>query len=583
MHKTILLAIDLILIFMNVFPVLTNYDYPLEINYIQELDKQIIETYFSNITINTIYGSIIESYSSKDYYVTSQRMLGLGLVRNTIYYELIPPPEASYYTIDWLPGVVFTTPTRLSIVENTPYRLVARATINTSTLFNVVLIKEYVFYYDKPYFDVKYVFINNDNKTVEFNLSNEYNRPVSFFIEISTCFGNDYTDDLQIINTIRETYIYRNFTSTAPIIAPGLINFIGLASYFDDYNYSQAVIVLPINKTREYTYAAQVYTSQVFDTGTSIVRLEIKSFKIEPGNRVDFNFRVFMGILSDVFLNELGIIGLKESLRRTVPYYIPYYPPDYSAPPYKVDLRILLPKPDLYLNATLYMYRLLDNGDTELIKEIDLSKATRSVFLELDKPGLYVFRIDPSYGFTSDYMYIYEETYINNIIISKAVIPILNNIVVNISFRITPINWVTILVIDENYYLAEFVRNNPIVVELRDRAGNTRRIIIREPVTDLYVPPGLYEIVVKPIETVNNKLTDIFFNNYYVLHSMSTNETRFSILLKGVSRDMVVLRYVSLRTMGINPVVLLIAIASLVAVACMLTYILFRLIRGRRL
>ncbi|MEM1826268.1 MAG: hypothetical protein QXX35_05915, partial [Desulfurococcaceae archaeon] len=188
-----------------------------------------------------------------------------------------------------------------------------------------------------------------------------------------------------------------------------------------------------------------------------------------------------------------------------------------------------------------------------------------------------------SYGFTRSGFYIYEETFINNVSIDEAIVPIYSDIVINIDFKITPITWITLLIVDENFKLMESVRDNPVVIELKDKYGNIRRITVKEPSTDLYVYSGTYEIVVKPLEFSDNRLTDIFFNEYYVIHSIGSNETRFTVVFRRGSRDIVVFRYVNLKTIGVNPYVIIAIIISLATVASVLGFILYRLVRGRRL
>lgn len=584
MYRAFLIIVILTFLLLNAFITISNY-YTYGVEFVTKPGRFSIKTYFTAVNINTYYGGMIESYAYGDYNISSTRFFKPGILRNTIFYELIPPPEASLYYVDWWPGGAVAKYVSLSVVKNTPYKIVLRTPIPLTTGFNISLNREYIFYYEKPYFDVNYIFNNSDSREVLFDLSREYNRPVSFFIEVASCFNNDYTDDFQIMSVIgRGISISQNINMTTPSIAPGLINLVGLASFMDDYELPQAIIILPLGETVNYTYGALLYTVQVpaSTMGSSIARLEIKSFVIKPGASIILSFRVYMGPLTDVFLKELNILALKPELIKRV-YYIPEYPLNYKSPPYRVDLDIQLPTLELFPNATLYIYRLLENDSLELVREIELSELFFQRTIQIDRPGLFKFKVDPSYGFTRDGYHIYEETYVNGVLINESVVPIYNNIVINITFKIKPITWITILVIDENYRFAYLVKDYPVTIELRDKAGNVRKIIVREPVIDLYITPGMYEITVKPLEVLSNRLTDIYFNNYYVLHSISANETRFLVLFKGGSRDMIAFRYVSLKTIGVNPQVLLAIIISLLAVACILGFTLIRLIRGRRL
>uniref|UniRef100_A0A7C4D7R8 Uncharacterized protein n=1 Tax=Staphylothermus marinus TaxID=2280 RepID=A0A7C4D7R8_STAMA len=547
-----------------------------------------VKTYFTTINLNTIYGGFIESYQYRDNTISSTRFFKEGIIRNTVFYEIIPPPEASREIIEWWPGAILIKLINMSIVENTPYKLVVRMptslTIGLAKGLNVTLIKEYTFYYDKPYFDAKYIFINNENQEVFFDLSREYNRPVSFFLEVSSCFDNDFSDDFQIIGNIGGGFtVYQN--ESILIVSKGRINLVGLVSSIDDDIQLQALLIIPLDQnTIEYTYGAYLYTIKRPGTeiGASIARLELYSFSIKPGSNITFSFRIYAGPLTDIFLKELNIMGLKRVLLEKAVFTPPDLP-EYKNPPYRVDLNIQLPSIDMYPNANLSIYRILENGSLELLKSIDLSYSLLELSFQIDKPGLYRFKIDPSYGFTRSGFYIYEETFINNVSIDEAIVPIYSDIVINIDFKITPITWITLLIVDENFKLMESVRDNPVVIELKDKYGNIRRITVKEPSIDLYVYSGTYEIVVKPLEFSDNRLTDIFFNEYYVIHSIGSNETRFTVVFRRGSRDIVVFRYVNLKTIGVNPYVIIAIIISLATVASVLGFILYRLVRGRRL
>ncbi len=562
------------------------YSY-INVKYSETVDTLTIKTYFTSISIDLKYSGIVKNYEYDGIEVKNLRYFGPGTIHEALYYEIIPSvtPVTGTTTITW-PGEIFSHKATYKILENTPYKSVVVIKTKISDVYDAYLIKKYTFYYDKPYFDIEYIFVNNENIELKMDLSQAWLRATSFSIELASSFGGDAEDDFQICGTTdNKLYIHQGYSPGTLENLQGKVKFIALISHSSDYDIPQGIILIPQGDTVKYTLGVWYEIAGQGLSGvphSSIIRLEMKALRLGAGSNTTFSYRVYMGPITYYLLSELNLQGIVVRLRTEHVQRIPDYIPEYRIQnEYKLTINIEPANKNLYPNATLNIYYVRENGSLELVENISLTDIPYTVTLQ--RRGLYMFEIIPETGFTLDGNHIYGKAYVNNMEISKAYIPVYRDVSITLTFEVTPVAWITILFVDENYYSLDIIRDHPITVEFRGENGYYRRYNITEPVFKIYLPPGTYTVTIKPSEVAYRKLTDVYLNNQYILYRTLVNETSFTVELKSASQNNLILRYINLKATrgGVSEFFLAIVIAFIL-VAILLAIMIVVILRGRR-
>ncbi len=555
------------------------------IKYNESFNEYIVQTYLNKIVLDKSHGGIVKSYTYNDLEVTNIRYFGPGSTFNAIFYEIVPPPSPTgKIAPEWWPGRVLSSRVSFKVVENTSYKLAIETSMGISAIYDVDFVKKYIFYYDKPYFDIEYTIINNEDKELKMDLSNDWLRKVSFSVEIASSFGGDPGDDFQIYATTDGKFdVQQNYSPGKPDVAPGKILFIALVSHPSDYSIPQGIIVFPLGDTVKYTF--DVWREQA-GSGvqgvpvSSVVRIEMKDLTLSPKSNINFTFRVYIGPLISFVLQDLGIPRLiTEVLKRGV--RIPTELKEYRQPPYNVKININPSGEIYYPNATLYIYKV---GVDDSLKYVD-SLPVESTYIKLEEPGIYRFEVKPTYGFTRGKKYVYTSIYIEG---SNGVadIPVFMDKTINISITLQPIAWVEFVFIDENDYPLKDIENNPVSFTFKD--VKTGRVFIYNVSSQnyrIYVPLGSYKVTVEPRVIGERRLSDIYFNERYVLFMSTFNKVSFDIDLdKPASNNIIVIRYVSTKPVHSNNInMFMVLVFAMVLITAIVVWIMYTAMRGRRL
>lgn len=576
-----------ILLFLIILASTPAYTY-VTLEYSEALNTLIVQTYFTGISIDLRYGGIIKSYKYNYYNIeiSNSRYFGPGTIYEALYYEIIPSvtPVTGMSTIIW-PGEIFRHKASYQIIEDKPYESLILVKTRISDVYNVYLIKKYRFYYDKPYFDIDYIFINDENIELKMDLSQAWLRATSFSIELASSFGGDAEDDFQICGTIDGNIIVHQDYSPGEIInLQGKVKFIALISHSNDYIIPQGIILIPLDNTIKNTFGVWYEIAGQGLIGvphSSIIRLEMKAFKLPPKTNISYSFRTYIGPITYQLLSELGLQSIAVTLRTQYIQRIPDYAPEYRVQTnYKLTIELDVISKNLYPNATLNIYYVERNGSLTIVDNISLIESEHVIILS--KPGLYKFEINPSTGFTLDGKHIYEKTYVEGKEIDKTYIPVYRDASVTLGFDIVPVAWITILCVDENYYSLNILDKYPVIIEFKSEIGTRRVYNISSPEYRIYLAPGTYVVSIRPSETANRRLTDIYVNNEYILYRVLANETRFTYYFRGGTENTLVLRYVRLGAEGNAIEVFLVIIIGFVTTALLLVFLIIMLLRGRR-
>ena len=559
------------------------------VEYGGQADVLTIQTYLSNFSINLRFGGIIESYKYNGINVMTSRYFGPATIRKAIFYEIIPSatPVTASSNIFW-PGEIFQHKASYKVVENTPYKLVIDLRVKISDVYDLFLIKRYTFYYDKPYFDITYIFENNENIQLKMDLSQTWLRATSFSIELASSYGNDAEDDFQIVGTTdNRLMVYQAYSPGTLENLQGKVQFIALISHSSDYTIPQGIILIPQGDTVKKTLGVWFEVAGqglVNVPQSSIVRLEMKAFTMNPKSNTTFSFRVYMGPIAYNLLTELNLQRIVVHLRTNYVQRIPNSIPEFSVQEkYRLTLSTDLIDRNSYPNATLQVYYVREDGSIELVENISFAEIDLPYTILLDRQGLYTLRIYPETGFSLDQNHIYEKVYVNGKEITETYIPVYRDTSITLSFALKPIAWLTILVVDDNYYPLSEISQNPLYIEVKSETGFFRRYHVSEPLYKTYLPPGEYTISIKPSEIANRKLTDIYLNNIYVLYRTGVNETIITIDLGEASQNTLVLRYSGLGGAGgAGPEMFMVIMLGFIVIAVLLAIILVLILRGRR-
>jgi len=580
----------LILLFISLTPQIYSMDQMIGLKIYRTDSELVIENYFGKITIDLEHGGIVKDYTYQNINLSNRRYFYAGGVLNTIYYEISPPPlpvGSSAPLTGW--GSIMTNKAMYRIVEKTPYKLVFELEISLSRVYNVSLIKRYTFYYDKMFFDLEYVFINNANTDLAIDLTSELGRSTGFFIEISSCYGGDAQDDLQIIGfTNKSINVYTGEAWSNPYITPGGVRFIALISSTGDLPNTFGIILIPrdnntingVNAVNLDISGKNVPNAPV----SSIVRLEMKPLIIEKSSSINYYFRVYIGLLSLLTLQDIGLEDL-ANLLRSRQLLIPDRPEGYAVRgQYQLTISIMGVEKETQLpNATIYIYYLNDNYELTQIAEVKPSKTTISI--TVNKTGIYVVKVEPEQGFTIDKMNIFEGVTINNNRSSTAYIPVYENTMVNLKFDIKPIGWITLTIVDQNYYMMSGINEtNSITIEVKG-VNFTKQYSLTTPEFKTYLQPGDYTIVVPYTLLGNMKLTDVFYNQRIKIFGIEGDKAYINIHVDPYSDNILVFRYSSTGFGGLtaSPMLIYGFIAGFILVMALLVYILLTFRRRRRI
>ncbi|OYT37730.1 MAG: hypothetical protein B6U89_06915, partial [Desulfurococcales archaeon ex4484_58] len=413
--------------------------------------EYIVENYLTKIILDKSNGGIVKSYIYGNYKVSNLRYLAPGTIAPSILYEIIPPLTSTGTPPPvWWPGEVFGKKIVFNVVEENYYRLKINASFKISSVYEVELNKIYTFYYDRPYFDIEYRFINREDKTLKIDLSSIWNRRTSFSIEIATSFAGDADDDYQIYGTTEgKTVIRQGYSSPGEAdIVEGKIAYIAMASSHNDYRIPQAIIVIPLEDTINETLGVWFEQAGLGLEGvpvSSVVRLEIKAFSLGSNDVKTYKFRVYMGPLIKFVLQELNLAPLLAELTKR--YNIPDSLPNYTfKTEYKLSININPDNKNLYPNATLTIYRVMEDGSFSKIDSFPVEPRT----LTLSQPGIYKIVIAPGRGMTRDGKHLYTNITIGNQTGSEFCIPVYDDTSITLNVNFELVVWLHITFIDEN-------------------------------------------------------------------------------------------------------------------------------------
>jgi len=589
--RSIAFAVILVfLLLLTVQPIL--YSQGIGYYYSREENKFSIKTYFSTITFDLVRGGIVSGYTYGGTTILTARYFGPNNILDATLYEIIPVPTtpggSSAFT--W-PGEVFRNKVNYTVVSMSTYRLIVESKIvlSSPTILQpltpyVTLTKRFAFYYDKPYFEVEYIFENMGDLDAVLNLTSSWGRGTSFGIEIASAFGGDPEDDYQVYGTTDgDIYVYQAYNSSYLLDLEGRVWFIALVSNQNDYSIPQAIIVIPrgeaVNATLGVWFETVAFTARNIPHSL-VARLEMKTFTLPRRSTLSFKYTVYMGPLAQVLLSELNLTDLAQKLSSIYRYEIPSYLPEYTVKDtYRVNMRVLTLRKSIP-NATCQVFYVADDGSLESILNFSLLETAGVGILYLSKPGIYAFRVEPRTGYTADYNYQYSDPRVNGMADEVVYIPVYSDVDVTLDFTLKPIAWLNIVVVDETGSPLKAVENQPLTVEIAG-PGFSRRYTINATSYKIRLDPGSYTITVKPREISGLRLTDVYLNDVAKTYRVSLNEVSFTVDLPGASQNTLLLRYVAVASPGAVAFSHAILI-GLALVAAVLVFIIVLVLRGRR-
>lgn len=551
-----------------------------------EYESLWISNYFVNVSIDLRNGGIIKSYKYGNTEITSTRYFETYMIRDCIFYEITPPVA---HLEPWWPGSAFGRVAKLERFEKGIYRSIIEVSYDLYSP-DVVLIKKYVFYFDKPWFDIEYVFTNRGQTPVNIDLSSPlygWNRPVSFGVEISSSFAGTYANDVKIVSTKRALIggvaRFPNLT-----IADGEVKYVGLLSGVDDYPIPQGIIVIVMNETINETYSVwfEISGSRVRDAPLSnVIRIEMKAFTLPPVSSKKYQFRVYVGPLIYYYLQQLNIAAIRDKYLEATGGKVDLARitvPGFQQPPYTLSISFNVADPGLYPDATLSVYRVLDDGEILIYNGVP----DKPVSLKNLSSGLYVVRINPTSGSTRNNEYLFTNLTLNGLEGGEIRLWIMSDTVINVNYELVKLAKLILTFIDETY--TEIRRENlkDLVVILIDRYGNMKLYNASE-ARVILLAPDVYEIVIDK-RFGDRSVTDIYFNNLRILYRTDTVDEkpvcRFKLDLRNPGEyDMLVVRYGGAYLAGENPFIIIFLIAIFASAGLILAIIIFFGLRRRRI
>ncbi len=477
--------------------------------------------------------------------ITSRLYLGKGYTIYTVYTEVIPPAifEEEKLPKDWWPGETINKHVIFTEVNKTVYTRTISVEYPIGR-HKVVLEKYIKSYYGKPYIDLIYIFKNYEEQEVELNLSQDWLRPVSFGLILDSRFGGDHDDDIQVYGLDNgEVIVYTAYSSwetpgAKPEVHPGSIKFIALFSSQDDYRSGiYALILQPLGDTIKYTYGVWFETPGIgVGPVSTMIRLEMKAFKIKPNSIRVFKFRLFIGPavnwllqecgLDDKFINELEKYGLVKNILIE----------DYSKPPYTLTL---ITDSESIPSISIEIYYVNDDNTTSLYKTITLTK--NKELIEIEKPGIYLLKITKPRGITSDkrYEYMYSR--------GEYLIPIYSSVKYRLKPMLTPISWIKILILNED--------NEPITsdeITLIFKGIRQLTYNVRNGSLTIYIPSGEYTMIIKPVDIINRTLSDVYINDVFQTFTKKDNSIELQVTFNQGEEYIIEVKYIP-KTALINP------------------------------
>ncbi len=534
--------------------------------YSQTGEEYVVKGLALTIGLDTANGGAIKyfKFNPTDQMITSSLYLGGGYIVDTVFTDIIPPPVFPDEPMpkDWWPGESINKYAKIELVNKTVYRRTISIEYPIGR-HKVELGKYITFYYDKPYIDILYVFKNLEEQPVTINLSTQWLRPISIGLTLDSKFGGDPEDDIQVYGlTTGEVTIYTFYSSWSspgqkPDVHEGSIGFIGLFSSRNDYNKTPyTIILIPLGETVRETYGVWFETPGLgVGPVSTMIRLEMKSFSIEPDSVKKFKFRLYMGPAIKWMLKEAGLND--RSINRLVELGIvrDIYINEYSKPPYTLTISFNTTSiPDTPID----IFKVNDDNSTTLIKTFIPAKNTE--LIEIDKPAIYLIRLKNSTGLTMDREYFYEA------VKGKVYEPIYSSVKVLFPLKLTPISKVNVEVVDEE---DKIINSASITVVFKGRT--TFQLKTVNGTASMYIPVGEYTVEVSPLNIMNRSLSDIYVNGEFQTFSKSSDRAYLTVRIEHGKDYLIRIKYIPAAAGITTPfniliVALVIALAFLVLV-----------------
>jgi hypothetical protein len=546
-----------------------------------------VKTYLVTYYFDQEHGGLLKQYTSNLYkrnITVSRYGLFINKSINALLYEIIPPPTTTgTLPRNWWPGILLRTSITYRVINKSIYKLTVKYK-GFFSKYDLSLYKTIIFYYDKPYYIVEYKFINKGDKTLYFDLMSNWHRPVSFSIEIASAYHGSSLNDLQIYGlTSGDVIVHQGYSSWGtpnhmPEIHEGSIAYISLTSAPKEYSVGEGIIVKPLNNTINYTYGVwfeQAGYGVKNATPSSIIRLEMKSFKLLPGESKSFSFLVYVGPLISSILIDIGLKSLADTLR-TYGVNVPDYIRGYGKPPYTLTLKF---QSQEIPRINIVLYRIRDDGS--LIRIYEAVPEYTITRIPIVKPGIYKLVINTTKGLTLDNNFEFSNLRIRESGSRTIVFDAYDDTVFNIEYSLRRIAWLNILLVDEN--------NKPLIIN-----GKTTNITItftnsngekyvyymdRNP-KKIYLPIDDYNVVIKPLRIGNRSLSDLYFDNKYI--TLSINDDSASFRLENLNGGLHVLRLKYIPLTANIPIYTYVITVSILVVGVVIVFILLIYIRRRR-
>lgn len=554
---------------------------------LQTFSKDIsVGNFLINLTIDRYFG-YVKQYVYRDIQVTSTRFFKEDEVYQCLMYDIIPPDEKAMIRFeDWWPGMTFTTIPSVDVRQ--PSQLRSIVEVNYTVSYRLKVVKRYIVYRDKLYFDVEYIFRNEFGEPVTLNYSDPtygFGREVSFAIELSSTFRGSADNDLQVYRFLAYGGVREKTSIKEPYVDPSGVKYVALVSNRGDYAIPQALILIPLNVTE--TYGVLLDTSTMGGKiSSSIVRLEMKPFTIPPNGVQRFVFRAYMGPLSMPVLEELGMPELSGAL---VTYTLGLLDlsvvdiPEYKPPPHSVRINIAIADPGFYPNATISVYRLTED---RLIPIRENATLKPEVIRDLEE-GYYIIRIHPKRGRTVNEKAFYRNVKINGQPVEKeVVIPVFKDTEINVSYDVVRMIRLLITVIDENYRKIGGEKVSKLKITIVSKTTGHRMDVSLSQDMVLVVDEDVYEVYIDR-ELDGRILTDVYLRALRIVHRVSTADGKnvcvFTIDLRGpFEHGDIIIRYGGGTSAGVDPFVMFFVISVIALAVAVIAVVTFIAIRGRR-
>ncbi len=358
----------------------------------------------------------------------------------------------------------------------------------------------------------------------------------------------------------------------------GMIAYIALTSAPKEYGVGEGIVVKPLNNTVNYTYGVwfeQAGYGVKNATPSSIIRLEMKAFKLLPGESKTFKFLIYVGPLISSILVDTGLKNLVDTLK-TYGVNVPDYIRGYDKPPYALTLKFSSQEiPDV----KIILYRIGDDGS--LIKIYESVPEYTITRIPISRPGIYKLVINTTKGLTRDNNFEFSDLRIRESGSRTMVFDAYDDIILNIDYSLKRIAWINIVMVDEN--------NKPLIIDEKTAnitiiftGSNGEKYIynIDENPKKIYLPIGSYNVVIKPLMIGNRSLSDLYFDNKYITLSISGDSASFG--LKELNGGLHVLRLKYVQLTASIPVYTYVITVSILVAGVVIVFMLLIYIRRRR-